>query len=81
MSITADYNKELMSLSKKMPENKLKKLLAFAYFLKSKKTGFSYDQVEDSVEYVKKLRVKEGKKVRYGKNFIKELIEWQKSNS
>jgi len=30
---------------------------------------------------VKKLRIKEGKRVKSGEKFIEELIEWQKSNS
>jgi len=35
--------------------------------------------VKDSVEYVRKLRKEEGKKFKSGKDFIEELIKWQKS--
>jgi hypothetical protein len=38
-------------------------------------------QVKDSAEYVRKLRDREGKRAKSGKNFIEELIQWQKSNS
>ena len=81
MSVTLDYKKEIINLTNKLPEDKLKELIDFARFLKSKSESFSYAQIEDSAEYVKKLRIKEGKTVKSGKKFIEELIEWQKSNS
>jgi len=81
MSVTLDYKKEIINLTNKLPEDKLKELIDFARSLKSKNESFSYAQIEDSAEYVKKLRIKEGKTVKSGKKFIEELIEWQKSNS
>jgi len=81
MSVTIDYRKEIVNLSRELPNGELRELIDFAQFLKSKKEGFSYFQVGDSAEYVRKLRAKEGKKFRSGKDFIEELIEWQKLNS
>ena len=37
--------------------------------------------VKDSAEYVRKLREEEGKKFKSGKEFIEELIKWQRSES
>jgi hypothetical protein len=42
---------------------------------------FSFAQVINSAEYVRKLREQEGKKFKSGKEFIEELIKWQKSES
>jgi len=81
MGVVIDYRKEIVNLSKELPDDKLRELIDFAQFLKAKKEGFSYFQVGDSAEYVRKLRAKEGKRFRSGKDFIEELIEWQKSNS
>jgi hypothetical protein len=80
-SAAANRVREIANLAKELPENELQELLDFAEFLKIKKQGFSYKQVADSAEYVKKIRTKEGKKAEYGQTFINELIEWQKSNS
>ena len=81
MGVTLDYKKEIINLTKELPEEKLRELIDFAQFLKAKNEGFTYIQVRDSAEYVRKLRIKEGKRVKSGKEFIEELIEWQKSNS
>jgi mRNA-degrading endonuclease RelE of RelBE toxin-antitoxin system len=80
MGIAVDYKKEIIKLTKELPEDKLRELIDFAQFLKVKNEGFAYIQVRDSAEYVRKLRIKEGQRVRSGKKFIEELIEWQKSN-
>jgi len=56
-------------------------LVNFARFLKAKEEEFTYMEVADSAEYVRELRKKEAKRVKSGKRFIEELIEWQKSNS
>ncbi|MBM4137050.1 MAG: hypothetical protein FJ241_09515 [Nitrospira sp.] len=50
-------------------------------FPKQKKEGVTYMHVRDSAEYVRNLRIKEGKRVKSGRRFIEELIQWQKSNS
>ena len=81
MGVTLDYEKEIINLTKELPEDKLRELIDFAQFLKAKGEGFTYMQVADSTEYVRKLRIKEGKKIKSGKKFIEELIEWQKLNS
>ena len=81
MGVTLDYKKEIINLTKELPEDKLKELIDFAQFLKAKAEGFTYMQVADSAEYVRKLRIKEGKKIKSGKKFIEELIKWQKLNS
>jgi len=79
MGLAVDYRKKIINVSKELPEEKLKELIDFAQFLKAKKEGFSYMAVEDSAEYVRKLREEEGKKFKSGKDFIEELIKWQKS--
>jgi len=81
MGAVVDYRKEIMNLSKELPDDELRELIDFAQFLKAKKEGFSYMRVWDTAEYVRKLRIKEGARVKTGKKFIEELIKWQKSNS
>jgi len=81
MSVGMDYRKEIVNLSKELPDHELRELIDFAQFLKVKKEGFTYMQVRDSAEYVRRFRAKEGKRVKSGEKFIEELIEWQKSNS
>ena len=81
MKIPTDYQKEIVSLSRELPSAELKKVLDFALFLKTKKEGFSYKQVGDSVTYVRGLRAREGKRLKSAEQFIQELMEWQSSNS
>ena len=81
MRIAIDYRKEIINVSKELPEEKLKELIDFAQFLKAKKKRFSYMEVKDSAEYMRKLREEEGKKFKSGKDFIEELIKWQKLES
>ncbi|MBM3211558.1 hypothetical protein FJZ33_05015 [Candidatus Poribacteria bacterium] len=81
MSVGMDYRKEIVNLSKKLPDHELRELIDFAQFLKVKKEGFTYMQVGESAEYVRRIRAREGRRVKSGKKFIEELIEWQKSNS
>ena len=80
MSVKLNYRKEIANLSRELPDGKLRELIDFAQFLKARKEGFTYMQVGESTEYVRKLRTREGRKARSGKNFIEELIQWQKSN-
>jgi len=75
---TAKHVKEITDLAKELPESSVQVLLDFAQFLKARKRTFSYRQVVDSAEYVRDLRVREGKKTKSGQAFIKELLEWQK---
>ena len=81
MSVTINYRKEIANLSRELPDGELRELVDFAQFLKAKKEGFTYMQVGESAEYVRKLRTREGKRAKSGRNFIEELIQWQKSNS
>ena len=81
MGAAIDYRKEIVNLSRDLPDGELRELVDFAQFLKAKKEGFIYMQVRDSAEYVRKLRTREGKRAKSGKIFIEELIQWQKSNS
>jgi len=81
MGLTTAYKRELMTLTKDLPEKDVKQVLDFAHFLKAKKEGFSFAEIKDSAEYIRVLRAKEGKRVKSAKKFIDELIEWQKSAS
>ena len=81
MGLAIDYRREIGNLSKELPDDELRELVDFAQFLKARKEGFNYMQVRDSAEYVRKLRIKEGERVKTGRKFIEELIKWQKSNS
>lgn len=81
MAIAANYKEEIMDLTQKLSNDKLKELIDFAWFLKAKEDGFSYTKVKDSAEYVRNIRTKEGKTSKSPEKFIKELVQWQKSNS
>lgn len=81
VATATDYKKELVNLTRDLPDKEVKEVLDFVQFLKAKKEGFNYMQIKDSVEYVKALRMREGKRVKSGKRFIEELIAWQKSES
>lgn len=81
MSVVTNYKRELMTITKDLPDKEVREVLDFARFLKAKKEGFSYAQIKDSAEYVRTLRAKEGKRVKSAKKFIDELVEWQKSAS
>ena len=64
MSVTTNYRKEIVNLSRDLPDGELRELIDFAQFLKAKKEGFTYMQVRDSAEYVRKLRTREGKRAK-----------------
>ncbi len=81
MGTAIKYKKEIINLAKKLPESRIKELIDFAQFLNLKEEGFSYNQVEESAGYVRRLRAKEGRKIKTGKKYIEELMEWQKLNS
>ncbi|MBM4146607.1 MAG: hypothetical protein FJ240_10130 [Nitrospira sp.] len=81
MGLAVNYKKEIINITKELPNDKLKVLINFAQFLKAKEEEFSYMNIMDSAEYVRVLRTRQAKKVKTGKRFIEELIEWQKSNS
>jgi hypothetical protein len=50
MRLAIDYRKEIINLSKELPNDKLKELVDFAQFLKAEKGRFTYMQVRDSAE-------------------------------
>ena len=79
MGTTIKYKKQIIDLTKDLTEDKVKELITFAQFLRAKQEGFSYSHIEDSAEYVRKLRLKENRQSITGKNYIEEIIEWQKS--
>lgn len=81
MDLGIDYKKQIINLSKELPDDELKELIDFGRFLKTKSRRFTYMEVKDSSEYLRKLREEEGRRFKSGKKFIEELIEWQKSNS
>lgn len=81
MGAVISYKKQIMDLTEELSGDKLKELLDFAEFLKAKKEGFTYMQVKDSAAYVRELRIKDARRVKTGKKFLNEILEWQKSNS
>lgn len=81
MGTAINYKKQIIELTKGLTEEKIQDLIAFGQFLKAKQEGFSYTQITDSVAYVRDMRIKEAKRSGSGKNFIQDLMEWQKSES
>lgn len=85
MEQTSDCQTEIKNIAKMLPPEKLKEVLNFMEFLYQKEKGFDYTEVENSAEYVRNLREKQSVtqdgQQKDGREFLKELIEWQKSNS
>lgn len=81
MGAVADFRRQIIEVTKGLPPEAIKEIIDFAQFLKTKQKNFSYTQIENSAEYLSKIRSKEGNKAKTGKRFINELIEWQRSNS
>lgn len=81
MRTAANYREDLINLTKELPSSKVRELWDFARFLETKSSGLGYKGVSRSAEYVRKIRVEEGKKFKSSKNFVEELLEWQKSDS
>lgn len=81
MSMVMDYKKEIINVMKELSNNRIKELVDFAEFLRAQESGFSYKQVNDSVDYIRKLRMQEGERIKSGEKFIREIIEWQKLES
>lgn len=79
MATAIKYKKQIMDLTNNLSEDKVIELINFAQFLKAKQEGFSYEQIEDSAEYVRELRLKENHQKTNRQNYIDEIIEWQKS--
>jgi hypothetical protein len=81
MGVAIGYRKEIINVTRGLPDEKLKELVDFAKFLRAKKESFSYMELKDSAEYLRKLRAEEGRTFKSGKDFIEELIKWQESES
>ena len=85
MEQTSDCQTEIKNIAKMLPLEKLREVLNFMEFLYQKDKGFDYTGVENSAEYVRRLREKQSftqdGQQKDGREFLKELIEWQKSNS
>ncbi len=81
MQQTSDCQTEIKNIAKMLPPEKLKEVLNYMEFLYQKEKGFDYIGVENSAEYVRKLREKQsftqGGQQKDGRGFLKELIEWQ----
>lgn len=85
MEQTSNCQTEIKKIAKMLPPEKLREVLNFMEFLYQKQKGFDYTGVENSAEYVRRLREKQSftqdGQQKDGREFLKELIEWQKSNS
>ena len=81
MATAVKYKKEIMNLTKDLPENELKELIDFAVFLKAKNEEPVFMKVRNSSSFIRKLRTAEAKRVKTGRKFIEELMEWQKLRS
>jgi len=79
MGTSVKYKKQIMDLAENLKEDKVKELISFAQFLKAKQEGFSYSKIEDSAEYLRKLRSRETRRNITGRDYIEEIIKWQKS--
>jgi hypothetical protein len=80
-----DSQARIQDIAKMLPPEKLQEVLDFMEFLYQKEKKFVYSSVENSAEYVRSLREKESVtqkgQPKDGQEFLKELIEWQESNS
>ncbi len=80
-----DSQARIQDIAKMLPPEKLREVLDFMEFLYQKEKKFVYTNVENSAEYVRSLREKESftqnGQQKEGHEFLKELIEWQESNS
>jgi hypothetical protein len=80
-----DFQARIKDIAKVLPSEKLREVLDFMEFLYQKENKFLYTSVENSADYVRNLREKElftqNDQQKDGQEFLKELIEWQESNS
>ena len=85
MEPISDSQAKIQNIAKMLPPEKLQEVLDFMEYLYQKEKGFDYTGVKNSAQYVRKLReeqsfTQEGKQ-KDGREFLKELIEWQESSS
>ena len=80
-----DSQARIQDIAKMLPPEKLREVLDFMEFLYQKEKNFVYTSVENSAEYIQSVREKESVtqkgQQKDGQEFLKELIEWQESNS
>ncbi len=80
-----DSQARIQDIAKMLPPEKLREVLDFMEFLYQKEKIFVYTSVENSAEYIRSVRKKESVtqkgQQKDGQEFLKELIEWQESNS
>jgi hypothetical protein len=80
-----DSQARIQDIAKMLPPEKLREVLDFMEFLYQKEKKFVYTSVENSAEYIQSIREKESVtqkgQQKDGQEFLKELIEWQESNS
>ena len=85
MEVKSDYQAKIQNIAKMLPPEKLGEVLDFMEFLYQKERKFNYTKVENSADYVRMLREEESLtpegRQKDGREFLKELIEWQESNS
>jgi hypothetical protein len=80
-----DSQARIQDIAKMLPPEKLREVLDFMEFLCQKEKNFVYTSVENSAEYIQSIREKESVtqkgQQKDGQEFLKEIIEWQESNS
>ena len=80
-----DTQARIQEIAKMLPPEKLREVIDFMEFLYQKEKKFAYTSVKNSAEYVRSLREEESVtqkgQQKDGQVFLKELIEWQESNS
>jgi len=59
MELKSDYQAKIQNIAKMLPPEKLGEVLDFMEFLYRKEKGFNYTTVENSAEYVRRLRDEE----------------------
>jgi nucleotidyltransferase/DNA polymerase involved in DNA repair len=84
MELISDSQAKIQNIAKMLPLEKLQKVLDFMECLYQKEKGFDYTRVENSAQCVRKLRKEQSftqnSQQKDGQEFLKELIEWQKSS-
>jgi hypothetical protein len=80
-----DQQAKIQQMARMLPPEKLREVIDFMEFLYQRDKESDYTSVENSVDYVRILREKDSVtkdgKPKDGQEFLKELIEWQESNS
>jgi len=85
MEFISDSQVKIQNIAKMLPAEKLQEVIDFMEFLYHKEKDFDYTKIENSAQYVRSLReketvIQEGQQ-KDGREFLKQLIKWQKSDS